>query len=451
VKRFAEYLRFSSSPQDKKSSPEAHHRANLEYVQRQGGELVQTYKDVVSGRVRSREGWQRLLEDGKGRRFDAVVIYDITRAGRSAGITHQMAEEIIGLGLELHSTLHGQYTFDDEAGEFRFGVDALFAAVDYRRTLRRLYDSRVQAALKGEVLPAGRLPYGLRRAYDPQTGKPRAEYDPDRREWPQRIFEWADGGLGPTGISHTLNELGVPTGMGAGLWDHTVVLRMLRNRAFTGEWRLNYRRGVEAVIPIPPLVDRALFERVQHRLANLRKGGRRPAGSNLDVLPLMGILFCGLCGWRLKIGGKRAYPRSNRVGCANRYCSGIGYMRYGETQDACMALVAQAVKHKVSFLPTFPSVSPGPSQASKRKSLEAKRQRILEGYEAGLYTLAESRKRLDAIQAEIDALPVVQQPQEYQPAKLSSRLSPHQLRELELCFVFYPGARIVLAKYFTMR
>lgn len=47
MKRFAEYLRFSSSPQDKLSSPEAHQRENRAYVERAGGVIVATYHDII--------------------------------------------------------------------------------------------------------------------------------------------------------------------------------------------------------------------------------------------------------------------------------------------------------------------------------------------------------------------------------------------------------------------
>ena len=135
--------------------------------------LVESYKDVISGRVRrAREAWSRLLEDAQKGLIDAVVIYDITRAGRKAGISHQMADELVSLGLELHSALHGHYDFSDEAGAFRFGADALYAQVDYRPTVKRLYDAKVEVALAGRN-PHGTTIYGIHRQFDPDTGKPR--------------------------------------------------------------------------------------------------------------------------------------------------------------------------------------------------------------------------------------------------------------------------------------
>jgi DNA invertase Pin-like site-specific DNA recombinase len=448
MKRFAEYLRFSSSPQDKLSSPEAHQRENRAYVERVGGVIVATYRDTISGRVRERAGLDQLLADCKRGLFDAVVIYDITRAGRKALVTHQIAEEIVSAGVELHSTLHGQYQFDDEMGEFRFGADVLFAQVDYRRTVRRLYDNRIQAAQVGRALPTGRLPYGLRRVYDPQTGKPRAEYDPQLKDVPRMIFEWADQGIGTVRICKRLHELGYPAPMQP-YWQKDTVLKMLRNPAYTGEWRHVYKRKkggpIEVTIRLPPLVDKDLFERVQARLANLKRGGRKVSWQT--VFPLIGMIFCSQCGRRLKLGGNRHWPRSCPVFCPKPGCSGVGYHRYPTLEAACLGLADEAIKRKITALPVFPlqPLSPRPNPA-KLKSLEARRAKIQQGWELGLYTAEEVKKRLEEIRAEMKALEAqMSRVETTKPVKLPKQPLPEQLREAGVCFVVYPDREIVMS------
>jgi len=447
MKRFAEYLRFSSAPQDKKSSPEAHHRANLEYVQRQGGVLVETYKDLISGRVRTREAWSRLLEDAKKGIFDAVVIYDITRAGRKAGITHQMADEVVSLGLELHSTLHGRYDFDDEGGEFRFGVDALYAQVDYRRTVRRLYDNRIQAAQAGQALPTGRLPYGLRRSYNPETGKPYAEYDPERQHIPRQIFEYADQGIGTVRICKRLHELGYPAPMQP-YWQKDTILQMLRNPAYTGEWKHIYKRKgqqIEVTIQLPPLVDKALFERVQARLGKLKRGGRKFVSA--EIFSITGMVFCSRCGRRLKIGGNRKWPRSCVAFCPKPGCAGVGYHRYDRLEEACLALAAEAIDRKLSTLPLFPAQSPPPEpNPGKIKGLQARRVKIQQGWELGLYTPQEVKKKLADIEADLVDMARPKPAMPAQPVKLPKKPLPEQLKDAGVCFVVYPDSTIVLCK-----
>lgn len=447
MKRFAEYLRFSSSPQDKLSSPEAHQRENRAYVERVGGAIVATYRDTISGRVRERAGLDQLLADCRRGLFDAVVIYDITRAGRKALVTHQIAEEIISAGVELHSALHGQYQFDDEMGEFRFGADALFAQVDYQRTVRRLYDSRIQAAQAGQGLPTGRLPYGLRRVYDPQTGRPRAEYDPVLKDVPRMIFEWADQGIGTVRICKRLHELGYPAPMQP-YWQSDTILKMLRNPAYTGEWRHTYRRKkggpVEVIIRLPPLVDRDLFERVQARLARLKRGGRKASWH--AVYRLIGMLLCSRCGRRLKIGGNRQWPRSCVVYCPKLGCPGVGYHRYSALEAACLALADEAIKRKTTVLPVFPVPLPPQPNPARLKSLEARRAKIQQGWELGLYTAEEAKKRLEEVQAEMASLRAqISRKEVTRPVTLPKQPLPEQLREAGVCFVVHPDRKIVMS------
>lgn len=417
MKRFAEYLRFSTSPQDKLSSPEAHHQANLEYVQRSGGELVQSYKDLISGRVKARQGWAALLADARLGRFDAVVFYDITRAGRKAGVTHAMADELLELGLEVHSTLHGHYHLEDDAGEFKFGVDALFAQADYTRTKRRLYDARVSAALDdSRGLPTGRLPLGLRRAYDPDSGRAYAVYDEEGRALALEIFRAIDAGTGPYTIADRLNARGVPSPMGK-LWNSETIYKMIRNPAMLGEWRLEYRRRGQVVTVtkrLPPVIeDRELWQRVQLRVQNPRRGG--PKATWAGVFPLTGLMVCAHCGRRLTVAGARNWPNSCKVHCEGkrRGCEWSGYLHYFTLQRVCYEGLQAVLRAGGSVVPHQAQHQPQ-AQAADAARLEARRRRILDGYEAGLYSLPEARRRLEALAQVPQTAPTAGDPQAQQ-------------------------------------
>ncbi|RIH89273.1 recombinase family protein [Calidithermus roseus] len=451
MKRFAEYLRFSSSPQDKLSSPEAHQRENRAYVERVGGVIVATYRDTISGRVRERAGLDQLLADCKRGLFDAVVIYDITRAGRKALVTHQIAEEIVSAGVELHSTLHGQYQFDDEMGEFRFGADALFAQVDYRRTVRRLYDARIQAAMRGEVAPTGRVPLGLRRTYHPLTGKSRLEIDPEGQELALRIFRMFDQGMTASAIAETLHREGAPTAQG-GIWDKATILRMLRNRAFVGEWTHRYRRKkggpITVTVKIPQVIPTELFERVQLRLATLKRGG--PPMSRLEILPFTGMLFCH-CGMRLSLQGNRRYPGSIVAKCRNRKCGGIGRAYYRELHAACIALASGAIKAKVRRLEAWPPAETSRPDPARKAAVVKRIERIKAMIEAGIYSIEEGRARLEAARAELASLEVPSSPgPRLMKVRLPKTADPALLRKAGVCFVVYPNREIVMRVCFSM-
>ena len=57
----------------------------LELCERRGWKIVETYKEVVSGTKKNedRKELSRMLEDLKKRPFTKVVVYDLSRLGRS--------------------------------------------------------------------------------------------------------------------------------------------------------------------------------------------------------------------------------------------------------------------------------------------------------------------------------------------------------------------------------
>ena len=57
-------------------------RELTEYVQRRGWELAGTDQDTISGAKASRPG-ERLMTHARLRQFDAVVVYELDRWGKS--------------------------------------------------------------------------------------------------------------------------------------------------------------------------------------------------------------------------------------------------------------------------------------------------------------------------------------------------------------------------------
>ena len=77
--RAAIYVRVSTADQNF----ELQLRDLHEYVLRQGWEIAETYRDVVSGSKSTRPALSRLMADAKPRKFDCVVCWKLDRFGRS--------------------------------------------------------------------------------------------------------------------------------------------------------------------------------------------------------------------------------------------------------------------------------------------------------------------------------------------------------------------------------
>lgn len=448
MKRFAQYIRLSTGPQERGVGAEKQARVNTEYVERQGGQLVATYRDTITGKIKTRQGLDALLADAGRGLFDAAVIYDVKRQGRLVLPILQIGEEIIGVGLELHfSNSSRQIDLSDPSDRLLFQIEAIGAEQDYFYTVSRLYDDRISAALKGRFVGYP-LVYGLRRRFTP-TGERVIEYDPERQEWPLKIFTWAAQGLGCDRIAARLTAEGAPLPGRAGYWRPNTVLVMLRNRAYTGQTEVVFRRKkggpLGVVQQLPPLVPVELFEQVQMRLDNAPKSG--PRHSRLAEFPLVGMLRCGGCGWSLSVN---RYTERGWTRCRNRHCKERVHFKYREIEAACLAGARDAVQRGIVALPPFPVIpaDPTPNPAKLQPLLE-REDRIKAMTEAGMYTLEEGRARLEAVRremAQLEATVAASAPPALVAVELPKHVTPEALRRAGVVFVIHRGKRIEMRR-----
>ncbi len=172
---------------------------------------------------------------------------------------------------------------------------------------RRIREAILSKAIRGEAL--GRLPFGYRAGAD---GMPAPV--PGEAEIVAHIFDWylgkpvnnpgsrvapqvdsgdelgdGSGGIGFRRIAARLNEQGVMTRSG-NRWNPVAVAGLLRNRAYIGTYS---RQGIRLITNHPPLVDRAVFNRVQEVLRARQPNRRSPKSSRFR---LRGLLKCAQCG-----------------------------------------------------------------------------------------------------------------------------------------------------------
>ncbi|HZT86983.1 MAG TPA: recombinase family protein [Stellaceae bacterium] len=161
------------------------------------------------------------------------------------------------------------------------------------------------------------------------------------------IFDWADQGLGTVVIARRLTEKQVaPLGNAhrknpdkmLSSWSPGMVGALLKNRAVIGEWqpttrtrekdgkKLKYSAKVAEGDPIlhyyPPIIDRAVFDRVQRGLELRRgydgkpKGGR--TGNKFGNI-ILHLGSCGCCGGTVTLWSRSADPKNPRRGGPMKY------------------------------------------------------------------------------------------------------------------------------------
>ncbi len=151
--RIAGYVRVST---DDKQDPGMQRDAIERYAQTHGHELAEVYEDRgVSGAKASRPGLDRLMEDARRGRFEAVVVWRFDRFARSTVHLLQALQFFRGLKISFVSLTEGIDT-TTPVGEMVFTF--LAAIAQFERVLigERVRTGQAHAKLKGVKL--GRRP-----------------------------------------------------------------------------------------------------------------------------------------------------------------------------------------------------------------------------------------------------------------------------------------------------
>ena len=99
--RVALYARVSTS--NGQQDPEMQLRELREYAERRAWQIADIYTDTVTGSKDSRPALNRLMNDAKQRRIDAVLVWKLDRFGRSLRHLVNALAELEALGVAFVS------------------------------------------------------------------------------------------------------------------------------------------------------------------------------------------------------------------------------------------------------------------------------------------------------------------------------------------------------------
>jgi site-specific DNA recombinase len=344
----AAYIRTST---DDQQSPEDSKRWQLDIAARLvapvGGKIVAIYHDIDVTRelpwTRRPEASRLLLDAADPHRgWTALVIAEPQRAF-SGGQFQLVFPTLTHYGVELWvPELGGRVDPDSEGHEMLMGLFGGLSKAERRRLQTRTRNAMRAHGAAGRWL-GGRPNYGYRLVDTdiphPQRQKASAGIklrtlvpDPETAPIVQRIFEMYDKGIGYRSIATTLESEGHPSPgeigpvrhpRSAGVWGGSVVRTILTNPRYLGHQVVGrQKRKDELLDPLDPaagttsrqhwqpqdewvlsdeptwpaLVDRELFERVNHRIQNTRGPGRRRPRAVEGKYVLAGLLRCAACG-----------------------------------------------------------------------------------------------------------------------------------------------------------
>src|SRR5262247_480444 len=317
------YARVSSEQQAEANTIDSQVAALQERIVADGVELrsVLEFTDAgYSGSSLVRPALERLRDVAAAGGLDRLYVHCPDRLARHYAYQVLLLEELTQRGVEvIFLTRPLGHTPEDQV---RLHVQGVLAEYERAKFLERSRRGKRHAAQEGRVGILCHAPYGYRYV-NKQEGGGDARFDiiGDEARAVQQVFAWVGHDRCTiNAVWRRLHQAGVRTRTGKAHWDHKTIWDMLKNPAYKGEaafgktrWtpvgaRLRAPRGRPAqsrrgysgkdapkeewiTIPVPALVDPALFDAVQDQLEENQRRARIPEKGSRYLL--QGLLVCG--------------------------------------------------------------------------------------------------------------------------------------------------------------
>jgi site-specific DNA recombinase len=305
-------------------------------------EVLEFVDDGYSGSTLARPAMERLRDVAASGSIDRLYVHCPDRFARNYAYQVLLLDELNQQGVEvifLNRPL-GQTAED----QLLLQVQGVIAEYERAKFLERSRRGKRHAAQEGRVGILCHAPYGYR-YINKQEGNGEARFDIvfEEARVVQQVFAWVgEARCTINEVCRRLHQAGVRTQTGKEHWNHKTIWDMLKNPAYKGEaafgktrWtpvkpRLRAPRGRPEqsrrgsagndapkeewiTIPVPVLVDPALFEAVQEQLEENKRRARIPEKGSRYLL--QGLLVCAQCGYAY-------HGRTNDARNAYYRCSG---------------------------------------------------------------------------------------------------------------------------------
>ncbi|KKM87152.1 hypothetical protein LCGC14_1271930, partial [marine sediment metagenome] len=103
-----------------------------DYCKRQNFDIVEEYKDIISGKTDKRTNLDRMLNDMRRGKFEAVVVYKLDRIGRSLQHLLNLFEEFKNSKIDFISMTQN---FNTTTAEGRLMLRMMMLLAEYEREL----------------------------------------------------------------------------------------------------------------------------------------------------------------------------------------------------------------------------------------------------------------------------------------------------------------------------
>lgn len=334
------YSRFSTDRQTDSSIADQV-RVCSEYARREGMQVTELFEDqgISGAAIGNRPSVIRMREAALARRFDVLLVMDLSRLSRSQADLPKLIDQLLAKGVRVVGVQDG-YDSSRRGHKLQAGLHGILG-----EAFREMVKDRTYAALETRAKnrrPTGGRAYGYVAATKSASGD--IEINELEAAVVRELFERFADGESCLSIASDLNHRGVPspgstwnrrTRRASG-WMASAIRSMLRNPIYKGEviwntseWRKDPDSGKRARVMRPAsewvrhhnedlrIVSTALWERAQRRTRG-HGSEKLKAGGKARYL-LSGLLRCEVCNAHFIMADNRSYACSGHLN--GRACS----------------------------------------------------------------------------------------------------------------------------------
>lgn len=438
-----------------------------EFAERMGWDITREFSEKgVSGfkvSAKDRDAIQEIQRDAAMNKFDILLVFMFDRLGRKEDETPFVVEWFIKNGIEVWSTAEGQQKIENHTDKLMNYIRYWQASGESIKTSIRVKTRMGQIVQEGRFR-GGNAPYGYQLVKRGRTGKKNRELfdieiNPDESPTIIRIFELADKyGYGGRKNSTELKHSGMINQRTGEPFHYSSIQNILRNIMYVGIMRSGETQS--EIFPDLQIVPPDQFKRVEQargqrtfeyeqkcnaaheETVTLEDGSevtvsRSPRSvprKNVGKALLSGNVYCGHCGGRIFATTARkshhqtaaeTYERIPIYKCYNRTqhkdrCDGPSTYR-AQKIDAVIEELLRGIFQKARYVKQNDVIQ---TQLSRSKADYQKQIKItklelskslkelgkwedlmLDSIEGNCaFSLAQVRKRMDAVQESIDEL-----------------------------------------------
>lgn len=451
------YARVSSEQQARAQTVQSQLASLRERIERDGALLSPEHEFIdagYSGSTLIRPALERLRDAVAAGEVERVYVYSPDRLARKYAYQVMLVDEFQRAGVEL--VFCNRPLGQSPEDELLLQMQGMIAEYERAQMLERSRRGKRHKAQRGSVNVLCGAPYGYR--YITRTeggGEARYEIDEEQAPIVRQIFEWVGRERLSIGeVQRRLTEAPTLTPAGKTWWDRSTIRGILKNPAYKGQAAFGKTRAGELrprlreqrgrclqprrarstydlpaeqwlSIPVPPIVDEALFEAVQTQLEENRRRAR--SGQRGAKYLLQGLLVCGCCGYAfygkpLSPSARKHHPREYAYyRCVGSDAYRFGGQRLCYNKQVRTDRLEQAVWGEVCRLLEDPrrlgdeyqrrleavQVPPGEADAALVEKQVAKLhqgiERLIDGYAEGYLDKSEAEPRIRRFKPNFEA------------------------------------------------